>query len=75
MIIISIVATGSANSVLIFSEVGRCVGYSLLSKAWNQYPDNHNFREALHYDPYSGPNNLEYQGQCESNYCLSLCAP
>ncbi|KAG0623641.1 hypothetical protein M758_3G190400 [Ceratodon purpureus] len=63
------VATGSADSILICTVVGRCAAYSLSKRSWSQYPDDHNLLEAY---CQADMTREELYG---SSYCLSLCPP
>lgn len=62
------IATACANSILLYSFVGRSLAYDLSNGTWHKYPDNSlseaqkQFRE-------------DYQELYGSNHCLSLCAP
>ena len=61
---IRVVTAQSADSILIYTDVGRCAVYSLSKKSWYQYPDNRNVLEA------------HYQANVPLvQNCLSLCPP
>lgn len=67
-----IVATGCASSILFCSCIGRSLGYNLLKKTWQRYPDNKILQARENFTDQDHPG---YQKLYCSNYCPSLCAP